>query len=717
MQTIKYMNNSANQHLDLDCTRLPPAPHVLIKLIDLFHKTDVSFDELEAIIQKDTVLCTKVIAISNSAAYSQWNDVHELKRILIALGSKTIKSIALTSAVHQFFSQFSKELGETLGKIWLDALICAHLARLLAELTGYKNPEEAHLAGLMHQLGQLVFLSNDPKNYQQLMASVSDQNALLFKEKERYNIHSADLAADIIAKWEVDSFLQDAIRYQHKPSSLVQDAQPLVKLLNLASQLCNRLNHYNKKYLVEDHFFGLNQSVIENIVAQATQLAVKDASSFGVEVNEDPTIPLANIDDEAIRIELARRVRQIALLEGVQKEANGIDDISDMMHLVNENLLMLFGLSTTMFFFPDKQQSMLTGIASHDKNIPASGSFTIKLQQGRSLVTEAALQQTIINSHHQTIFEELSVIDLLIRKSLMFPHFICLPLMHRQQLMGVIAIGCELQQAERFTSDHELLSHFATIIADSFAHQQQVKIEHLQQQQQQQIELNSKTQKIIHEVNNPLSIINNYLEVISMEMSQDSENKQHIETIKSEIDRVGKLLLQLKSDREDTFDLLAESEPEVNINKLIENLVTLFTPTFYKINNIQSEVGLDSSLPLILTNQSKLQQVLSNLLKNAAESLPENGVIRILTKALVIVNNKKFIQISIADNGDGIPESILDNLFSPVQSTKGENHSGLGLTIVNKLVSELKGSISYSTSDLGGAEFTLLLPRDEPGKS
>ncbi|MCK4707485.1 MAG: HDOD domain-containing protein, partial [Gammaproteobacteria bacterium] len=494
------MNNSAMHHIDLDCTRLPPAPHVLIKLIDLFHKTDVSFEELEAIIQKDTVLCTKVISISNSAAYSQWNDVRELKRILVALGTKTIKSIALTSAVHQFFSQFSKELGETLGKIWIDALICAHLCRLLAELTGYDNPDEAHLAGLMHQLGQLVFLSNDPKKYQSMMTSVSDQNALLFKEQERYGIQSTDLAADMISKWKVNSFLQDAVRYQHKPANLVQDAYPLVKLLNLSSQLCNRLNHYNKKYLVEDHFFGLNQSVIDNIVAQATQLAVSDATSFGVEVNEDPTIPLANIDDEAIRIELARRVRQIALLEGMQKDTSDIDDISDMMQLVNENLLMLFGLSTTMFFFPDKKQSMLTGIASNDKNLPASGSLTIKLQEGRSLVTESALQQTLIDSHHQTIFEEMSVIDLLIRKSLMLPHFICLPLISKQQLMGVIVIGCEQQQIERFTADNDLLSHFATIIASSFAHQQKIKLSHQRQQEEKQKEINNHTEKVIHEV-------------------------------------------------------------------------------------------------------------------------------------------------------------------------------------------------------------------------
>jgi len=702
------MFNSANKQIDLDYTRLPPAPHVLIKLIDLFHKTDVSFEELEAIIVKDTALCTKVISISNSAAFSQWNDARELKQILVVLGTKTIKSIALTSAVHQFFSQFSKELGETLGSLWLDSLICAHLSRHLAKLTGYKFPDEAHLAGLMHMLGQLVFLSNEPGRYQTMMASAADQSALLFQEQENFGIQSTDLAADMISRWGIDSFLHDAVRYQHKPADLLQDAHPLIKLVNLSSQLCNRLNHTNKKYLVEDHYFGLNQSVIEDLVLQATEAAISDARSFGVDVNEDPTIPLANIDDEAIRIELARKVRQIALLEGIENHITELDDISEMMQLVSENLQLLFGLSSTIFFFPDHDQTILTGIASHSKNIPSSGSFTIKIKSQRSLVTESALQQTILNSQNQNIFAKPTIIDRQIQDALMSSHFICLPLISGKLLMGVIAIGCDTQQIEKINKDNELLCLFSTIVANSLSHQQQLAHKHQQQLELKQQEIDIQTRKIIHEVNNPLTIINNYLEILSLDMDKDSKNKLHIETIKSEMDRVSEILLQLKDDQTEMLD----EQPMVNINSIISKLVDIFKPTFYKLNQITSQLELDPDLPLISTNQNKFKQIITNLLRNSAEALPESGTITIKTKARVILNNKQYIEITVSDNGSGIPENILDHLFSPVESTKGANHSGLGLTIVNKLTMELKGSISYSSSDHGGAKFIILLQRN-----
>ncbi len=702
------MRNTVNYNIDLDCTRLPPAPHVLIKLIDLCHKTEVSIEELEAIIEKDTALCTKVISISNSAAYSQWNDVRELKRVLVVLGTKTIKSIALTSAVHQFFSQFSKELGETLGSIWLDALICAHLCRHLANLTSYEYPDEAHLAGLIHQLGQLVLLTNEPDRYQSIMATVSDQNALLYKEEERYGVNSADLAADIVERWGVDSFLSDSVRYQHKPADLLQDTHPLVKLTNLASQLCNRLNHTNKKYLVEDHFFGLNQSIIDNLVLEATKAAVADAKGFGIEVDEDHTIPRANIDDEAIRIELARKVRQIALLEGVQQHISDLDDVTDMMQLFSKNLEMLFGLSSAMFFFPDNEQTVITGIASHSKNLPANGSYTIKLKSRRSLVSEAALSKQILYSHEQDTFEELPIIDRQIMAALMTPELLCLPLINDEKLIGVIAIGCNQEQGERFTADNELLLHFASIVADSFARQQQISHEYKQQLEQKQMEIDIQTRKIIHEVNNPLTIINNYLEILSMDMEKDSDNKQHLETIKAEVDRVGKILLQLKD--EQAQEMIGD-HPLVDVNELINKLIPLFKPTFYKLNHIHSQLELDATLPEISTDQNKLKQIITNLVKNAAEALPEKGTITIKTKALVIANGQQYIEISVADNGPGVPDEILQRLFAPVQSTKGANHSGLGLTIVNKLVAELKGLISYSTADSGGAEFIILLPR------
>jgi HD-like signal output (HDOD) protein/nitrogen-specific signal transduction histidine kinase len=702
------MRNSANQSTDLDFTRLPSAPHVLVKLIDLCHQPEVSIEALENVISQDTALTGKVISLSNSAAYSQWNEVRDLKRILVVLGTNTIKSIALTSAVHQFFSQFSRELGETLGSIWLDALICAHLSRKLASLTAYPYPDEAHLAGLIHQLGQLVLLSNDPENYQAMLASVPDQSALLFEEKQRYGINSADLGADIVRQWGIEGALSDAIRYQHCTAELLQDTDQLVRLTSLASQLCNRLNHTQNKYLVEDTFFGLNQPMIDNLVLESTSLAVADARGFGIDVDEDHSIPRANIDDEAIRIELARRMRDIALLQGLHGD-EAINDFSSLLQVVTNNLQLVFSLRHALFFFPDAAQSQLIGVANHSKLMPANGSFQVALRHGRSLVADAALEATPLFSLGQQRFTELPVVDRQIISTLKAPQVVCLPLIYSGKILGVIVIGCEDYQSEQLQRNVQPLLNFATVVAEAFSRHKRITRAHQAQLEQQKLERDVRTRKVVHEVNNPLSVINNYLELLSMQIQSDDDSRQHLDTIKTEVSRMSKILLQLKDDQAEGMT----DQALVDINDLVGRMVEIFKLTLFRLKRIDCELKLDPNMDRINTDQDKVKQILTNLIKNAAEALQERGRIQIRTRSLVKINQQDYIEISIADNGPGLPSMIVDNMFTPVETTKGSEHTGLGLTIVGKLVKELLGLISYTTADQGGAEFVILLPRKQ----
>ncbi|WP_172838900.1 HDOD domain-containing protein [Solemya velesiana gill symbiont] len=87
----------------IDAGKLPVVPHVLLKLIEACHKVDVSFDEIAEIVKQDASLCTKILAVANSPLYFQWNNIDSLNRLLVVLGVDTIKTIAVTSVVQQFF--------------------------------------------------------------------------------------------------------------------------------------------------------------------------------------------------------------------------------------------------------------------------------------------------------------------------------------------------------------------------------------------------------------------------------------------------------------------------------------------------------------------------------------------------------------------------------------------------------------------------------------
>jgi len=98
------------------------------------------------------------------------------------------------------------------------------------------------------------------------------------------------------------------------------------------------------------------------------------------------------------------------------------------------------------------------------------------------------------------------------------------------------------------------------------------------------------------------------------------------------------------------------------------------------------------------------------LIKNSAEALDTDGQLMVHTRDYVNVDGKQHVELSVADDGPGIDTDIQQQLFSPVRSTKGMGHAGLGLTIVKKMVNELHGSISCRSSDKG-TSFHILFPK------
>jgi signal transduction histidine kinase len=207
-------------------------------------------------------------------------------------------------------------------------------------------------------------------------------------------------------------------------------------------------------------------------------------------------------------------------------------------------------------------------------------------------------------------------------------------------------------------------------------------------------------------VRNPLSIINNYLDILRFKLETDDPAHQDLDTIKQEIVRITTILEKLTSPQEpDT-----ESVRAVDVNALIADLTHVFQTSLFAANNVEISLNLDEQMPPMMTNPDALKQVYTNLVKNAVEALPADGLVMVYTQDNVNVDGNAHYEICVADDGPGIPADILPDLFTPIQTTKGGEHAGLGLTIVKNLVNELNGSISCRSSDRG-TSFHILLPR------
>jgi len=165
------------------------------------------------------------------------------------------------------------------------------------------------------------------------------------------------------------------------------------------------------------------------------------------------------------------------------------------------------------------------------------------------------------------------------------------------------------------------------------------------------------------------------------------------------VERIKKIVRSLKSFSRKDENVLVEA----NLNELVESTLTLVWNEIKYVATLNRELG---DIPSIKCYPSQLNQVIVNLLINAAQALNQQGQITIRT-----LHDGGSVLLSIADTGQGIPPEHLDRIFEPMFTTKEPGKgTGLGLSIVNDIVRKHNGEITVDSEPGRGTTFTVRLP-------
>jgi len=230
------------------------------------------------------------------------------------------------------------------------------------------------------------------------------------------------------------------------------------------------------------------------------------------------------------------------------------------------------------------------------------------------------------------------------------------------------------------------------------------------QQHSQQLEhralLGDITAVFAHEVRNPINNISLNSQLLIGKFATDDPNRELVNRILNECARLKQLMESILN-----FSRPKERKPEpLDMAKFLQQIIDRWRPRFVKAN-IEAFFSSDTELPKIMGDPHELDQVFTNLIGNAVDAMSVHGsgalAIRIV-KLPQIYSGRSEIEISISDNGPGIPEEQREQIFKPFKSNK-PNGTGLGLAITKQIVQAHRGNIVVESFP-GGTVFKITLP-------
>ncbi len=697
---------------------LPTLPHILVKLIRACQDENGNIKDIAKIICADASISAKILKLANSSYFRSTVKISQIDQALIRLGRSAIKNLALSSAVQQVFSQSDNAAeGFDLKRFWRHSLTSAVLSRMIAEKTSFNLPEQAFLAGMIHDIGRLILALNFPEEYKMVLADSEDMTESMIDRENQMGATHTEIGAWLLSRWNFDSLIIDAARYHHEPIVRIKNSFPLVRIVYAANDMSRITGTSDAAFCVLKSLFSCTFPDTVEMVMQAEDEVQELADFLGFAIGEREEAVLRTETNEVQTPELISEVKDLSLLVGVLQNLVSCQDENAILRVLQEGLNILFDVHHVIYFLIDPEDGLLKAKIINDQGqTDAPAGLILSLHNRESFITQSIQMNVPLISPNGGSSTTLSILDEQILNLFGCKRFLCLPLVRTGETVGVIVIGLADQQETIPAADEKLFRLYAGQAAAA------LYVEYMKQLQAKKIateRLAATTdlaRKVIHEANNPLSIMKNYLKILSSRLDQVDPAQNEIHVIEEEIDRVTRILKELSDfSKSRTLNRMI-----VDINALLNNIIQIISQSLPATFNIQFHTDLASSISQIRSDRDALKQIFINLIKNAVEALTGRGNIFIETSFVPVAADiqekgnhsldRGHVKIVIRDDGPGISPEVEARLFEPYSSTKGNGHSGLGLSVVYNMIKELGGTVTVNSVLKKGASFTIMLP-------
>lgn len=739
------MRSGELKHFIEQIKQLPTIPPVGIKIIECAEDGCSSLRDIARLIQSDQSLSAKVLRIANSAQFGFSRQVHTVERATSLLGLDLIRSIALSIIV---IDVFKKEQAEALNLVefWRHSTCCAIACKLLARKFQYPHPEEAFVAGLLHDIGKLVFLYWDREEYEKVILDARALRCRLLENEEIYlGAGHAQIARMLMEYWKFPASLVQAAWLHHQPLAQF-DSNPRTQLpfiVKCANSLCHIQRFGDSGNPVGDLDYGqlekttgLSPDEISGISAEVLQ-SFEEVSKYFDWEGCTPDLYLsamarANQELSRLHLDVLARNRKIlsqqSILEAIcayQVSLPAQISPGAALELVLEHLGKAVPHNRLMGFLFAEREGIIEG--------------RIRFRPGDRLqrVTLPLDEDSLLESPQQEEQKKPSLVERAmlqlgegialgaeIMQAIQKGKLIVLPLQASGINLGQILI--EPTDESRTPEEvMELLHQFTRSVV--LALERVFLFEAIQQQAEDLARMARKGQETqtqlyqaerlasvgrlaagaAHEINNPLAAISAQAQLM-LRRAEDEKDRKALQSIIDQTGRISKII-------SDLMGFARPAEPCIEpaaVKMVIEHALSILEHRT-KISGVEIRKEFQPDIPLIYADSKQLEQVFLNLAVNAIHAMDKGGV---LTIRVGVDSDKEHLRIDFADTGIGIQPRDIPSIFDPFFTTKREGEgTGLGLAICHSIIESHHGTIKVSSQPGKGSVFTIHLPLE--GKS
>ncbi|TDJ30919.1 MAG: hypothetical protein E2O59_01795 [Gammaproteobacteria bacterium] len=485
---------------------------------------------------------------------------------------------------------------------------------------------------------------------------------------------------------EFDPVVGELIEFRGARAELLEDASPLLKVFSVVDAMETR--DETKAALLAKQLLGVNEQAFAGICDQAYADCQDLLKRFDILDEGD--------------VDWAERFwtrLQVSMLAGLFSDCRNLASLYAAHRFASRSL---FNVIPVLLLLDDDGQVLRPAHTLEDALLEDSGVHI------RLVSTTSAIARCVRENSVQTLDDspQAAVADRQVLRILKVTDGLCVPLRSNGERAGVLVFPVEEEVNHEFAMRTYAWELAKRIIA---CRRELVDDQALLNRYRQREE--KRLREIVHEANNPLSIVHNYLHILELRLQHEPSATEQLNMIGTELQRAGDIIQRIK----DTADLEVDDSvvfTEFDVNELIRRIFELHQG-YAEDHQVTLHLELSLGMLPVTSDEPRLSQVLNNLMRNAIEASQGQNVTMLSTSG-VFREGFEGIEIAVRDTGPGLPRAVLDNLAEPKESSKGEGHAGLGLHIVHRIVAELKGNIDVRTLTDQGTTFTIFLPLNSP---